>query len=291
MSPAADLVLRPALGGCAGLGVYVCVRSLRAEPLAQRIETWRARLQPGAAQRHRWSAVGSWAERPRARALRADLEVMERSAAAHGVQRTAGAGLAGTLAVLVAAIGALMGVRPSSSVVAPAVVGSVVIGFFVPDLRLHRAAAQRRTDVVSALSGFLDLVTVLLAGGAGMETALHAAARAGDGWTFEQLRRMLVAARSTRRSVWVVCAELGRRMAVPELVELGAALQLAGEEGARIAQTLATRAEVLRGRVLAGVESAAESASERMGLPTVLMFVGFLVLLGYPAAQIILQSS
>jgi hypothetical protein len=36
---------------------------------------------------------------------------------------------------------------------------------------------------------------------------------------------------------------------------------------------------------MARVEADAQSASERMGLPTVLMFVAFLALLGYPAVQ------
>lgn len=287
----AELVLRPVLGACAGLGVYVVVHSLRVEPLAQRVDAWRARLQPGPGPQHRWGALTSWAEHPRARVLRADLEVMDRSPAAHALQRLVGAALGGAIVVLAAVVSSVVSDVPTPAVLVAAVAGSAALGFFVPDLRLRRAAVRRRTDVVSALSGFLDLVTVLLAGGAGMETALHAAARAGDGWTFEQLRRMLVAARSTRQSVWAVCGELGQRIAVPELVELGAALQLAGEEGARIAHTLSTRADVLRARVLAGVEAAAQSASERMGLPTVLMFVGFLVLLGYPAAQIILRSS
>ena len=39
------------------------------------------------------------------------------------------------------------------------------------------------------------------------------------------------------------------------------------------------------------MELDAVAASERMGLPTVLMFFAFLVLLGFPAAQIILASS
>jgi hypothetical protein len=38
------------------------------------------------------------------------------------------------------------------------------------------------------------------------------------------------------------------------------------------------------------IEADAQAATERMGLPTVLMFVGFMVLLGYPALQQIVRA-
>ena len=98
-------------------------------------------------------------------------------------------------------------------------------------------------------------------------------------------------ARSTRRSIWSCLSDLGDELGISALRELGASVQLAGQQGARIASSLATRAASLRGHLLARIEAEAQSASERMGLPTVLMFVGFLVLLGYPAVQIILGAS
>ena len=39
---------------------------------------------------------------------------------------------------------------------------------------------------------------------------------------------------------------------------------------------------------LAEMEATAQSATERMSLPVVLLFTGFLVLLGYPAMSLIL---
>ena len=43
----------------------------------------------------------------------------------------------------------------------------------------------------------------------------------------------------------------------------------------------------MRAKQLAEVEADANAATERMGLPMVLLFMGFLVLLGYPAMQMI----
>lgn len=65
--------------------------------------------------------------------------------------------------------------------------------------------------------------------------------------------------------------------------ELAAAAALAGSEGARVKNSLATKAATLRGHLLAESESDAASATERMSLPVVTLFGGFLLFLGYPA--------
>ena len=283
-------------GAVAGFGCYVVARSLRRPELASAINRLgrSQSVAPGTSQplvdtlgagRLAARIAGRFSE-----SHHQDLAVLDRDALAHGLRKVIGAlcgvGTGIALAALTAAAGAA---GPLFTLVLIVIGGAG--GFLLPDRQLRVAARHRRTDAVAALSAYLDLVNVLLAGGAGLETALHAAAESGDGWAFEQLRAMLTTARSTRQSVWVCCAELGRRVGIQELVELSASVQLAGQQGARIAQSLSARAQSLRNHVLADIEEQAQSASERMGLPTVLLFVGFLFLLGYPAAQIILGSS
>lgn len=163
-------------------------------------------------------------------------------------------------------------------------------GFVLPDVLLKSHAATRRRSFEHALSSYVDLVNVLLAGGAGVESALEAAAEAGDGPTFQELRSALVRSRTMRRSHWDVFAELGDALGVEPLSELAASMQLAGEQGARVRLSLAAKAASLRARQMGQIEAAAESASERMGLPVAAMFLGFLVFLGYPAIQQIINS-
>ena len=67
-------------------------------------------------------------------------------------------------------------------------------------------------------------------------------------------------------------------------------MRLAGEQGARIKLSLAAKAAALRSHQMARIEADAQAATERMGLPTVLMFLGFMVLLGYPAMHQILGA-
>ena len=144
-------------------------------------------------------------------------------------------------------------------------------------------AERRRADMDLAVAVFLDLVNVLLAGGAGVETAILAAAEAGDGWGFSQIRLSLARSQSARQSYWDGLRELGQAVGVESLEEVANSVQLAGEHGARVRQSLSGKALALRHRNLARIEHDAQRRTEQMGLPVVVLFMGFILLVGYPA--------
>jgi tight adherence protein C len=77
---------------------------------------------------------------------------------------------------------------------------------------------------------------------------------------------------------------------VDELSELAASVALAGTEGAKVRASLAAKATSLRTHELAEAETADQAATERMSLPVVLLFAGFLVFLGYPAVEKVLTG-
>ncbi len=168
-------------------------------------------------------------------------------------------------------------------VIALLCLGTPCIAWLVPIRQVATAAKIRRCDMDLAVAVYLDLVNVLLAGGAGVETAMLAAAGAGDGWSFEQIRLALARAQSSRRSYWDSLRELGQRTQVDSLEEVAHSVQLAGEHGARIRQSLTAKAHALRARNLARIEHEAEQRTEHMGLPMVVLFLGFILLVGYPA--------
>jgi Flp pilus assembly protein TadB len=168
---------------------------------------------------------------------------------------------------------------------------TAIAGFVLPDVIVRRAAVARRDGFRHALSSYLDLVNVVLAGGAGIETALRAAADAGDGWAFTELRAALDRAQFTRVSPWDVFNDMGDELGIPELSELSASARLAGEQGARVKSSLVAKAASLRGHEMARIEAAAQSASERMAIPTVLLFTAFIVFIGYPALAVIVGGS
>jgi tight adherence protein C len=163
-----------------------------------------------------------------------------------------------------------------------------VVFFFVPDLTLRSEANARRDSFRHALGSFLDLVVISLAGGAGVESALRDAAAIGRGWAFGQLRNALDVATLTGETPWAALTRLGDELGINELAELSASVSLAGTEGARVRDSLAVKATSLRDHALAQAESEAQADTEAMALPVVLLFVGFLILIGYPAVSSVL---
>jgi Flp pilus assembly protein TadB len=212
-----------------------------------------------------------------------DLRVTDRTAERHATEKLTAAVVGATAPILFTALAVAAGVAVPLGLVAVAALGFAAAGFVLPDQLLRDTARRRRDGLRHALSAYLDLVNVLLAGSAGTETALAAAADAGDGWAFAELRVCLVRARARRQSPWEAFSALGAELGVNELQELAASVRLAGEQGAKIKESLAAKAASLRGQQLARAEAVAHAASERMAVPNVVMFVGFLAFAGYPA--------
>jgi len=150
-------------------------------------------------------------------------------------------------------------------------------------LAIRRRAASARNDADLAVSAFLDLVTIMLAGGAGLETALVSAASCGDGWVFSRIRDCLARAQSSRRDLWTELREWGRASGIESLVEMANSVEIAGEHGARIRASLIAKSRSLRSRNIARIEHEAGRRTEQMGLPIVAMFIGFVVFVSYPA--------
>lgn len=169
-------------------------------------------------------------------------------------------------------------------------VGGGVAGFLLPDLRVRKHAERRRSEFRHALSTFLDLVVISLAGGAGVDSALNGAVSIGHGWAFHHLQRALATARLTRSTPWSTLGELGRELDITELTELAASVSLAGTEGAKVRNSLTAKAAALRAHQLTDAEGQANGATERLSLPMMALFLGFLAFIAYPAVTQILNG-
>ncbi|WP_444963394.1 type II secretion system F family protein [Nocardiopsis sp. M1B1] len=185
----------------------------------------------------------------------------------------------------------LLGFFPSTALAVALWALFAVVAWFAPDLSLRDEANKRREQMRRALASFADLVVVSLAGGAGVNGALADAGAAGNGWAMVRIRDSLREAVLRRQPPWTALRDLGERYDTSEFAELSASLQLAGADGARIRSSLASKSKTLRTQFLSEMDAEAQSATERMSLPVVLLFVGFLALLGYPAMSHILFSS
>lgn len=287
------------LGAGIGGGLYLCVRAVLPRPapieavLAGLSRPGRSIVSGPAVPTSLSDHVGQTALRVLEAAGRdphraqQELELVDRTSERHALDKLIAA-LAGLLMPnLVAMALTTMGLALPIGLIAILSIATMAVGFVMPDYLLRDEAEKRRRAFRHALSSYLDLVNVLLAGGAGIETALYAAADAGDGWGYQTIRGELRRARLTGRSPWDTFAALADRLGINELAELAASVSLAGSHGARIRASLAAKADTLRGHQIAETEAAAEAATERMTVPVAVLLFGFLIFIAYPAiAQI-----
>jgi Flp pilus assembly protein TadB len=222
--------------------------------------------------------------------VRRDLAVLDRSPERHLAEKLTLALVGLLFAPAITALLLLGGAHLSLTVPLWASLILMVGGFVLPDLGIRSDAARRRRDFRHALGSFLDLVVVALAGGGGVETALGDAASIGNNRAFALIRRALDGARLARETPWSALGRLGTELGIGELSELAASVSLAGTEGAKVRASLAAKAASLRTHELAEAETADQAATERMSLPIVMLFAGFLFFIGFPAVERVLTG-
>lgn len=272
-----------------GAGVWVCARALWPEPRPLRVAAAEVRMPRAARDPTSAGELATWIRRvawrlaggtsPR---MAADLAVTGRSAVRHTLDKlgylVAGVLIGGLASAVLPLVGGGASWYPLAATVALA-----AVGFVAPDLALRSQAQGARRRWSHALTVYVDIVAISLAGGAGVDDALYGAASAGQGPEFDALGAALLAARTRRRTLWNALDELGRQLDVTALRELAASIDLAGETGSRIRETLLAKAKAMRNRQLADAETDAQRATETMGVAPALMAVAAVVLIGYPA--------
>lgn len=222
--------------------------------------------------------------------VRTDLAIMNRPFAVHlGTKVLLGLGAlvwfpltAGTLA--------FAGIGFGTTTPAALTLAGAVFAFFIPDFALRSEAEERRRDFRHVVGSFLDLVAMNLAGGRGLPEALMAASTVGDHWAMARIRQALSNARVVGITPWEGVSRLGKELGVEELRDLASALALAGDEGAKIKQSLMARAESMRRKELADVEGQAGERSQSMLVAQLLICASFLLFLAYPATSQIMNS-
>lgn len=170
------------------------------------------------------------------------------------------------------------------------VVGSIA-GWAMAIYELNESAEKARQEFRHAVSIYLELAAVALAGGAGPAEAMRVAAVHGEGRAFSLIDSAIAASEAQRISPYIALKDLGRQLGVAELEEVGNAMSLADEKGAPIRSTLNTKASSVTFRLLNAEQAAAESRSVTMSLPSVLMLAGFLIFLMYPFLEALVSTT
>ncbi|MFG3291244.1 type II secretion system F family protein [Streptomyces sp. NPDC048179] len=306
-----NLTMPIVVGVILGLGVYALIRALmpaKRSAVAQvaRIDAMRARgaAYESARQTRDTGRLGSlraevgdrvaefyrqqgWEQR----SLRADLAVLDRSWEKFLATKVllAAAGL--IFGPFLFAVVYTMGFGHSPVIPVWLSLACAALFFFLPDLEVRRDAAEKRRDLRRVIGAYLDLVSMSLAGGRGLPEALMAAAEVSDGWANQRIRNALSDARITGVSQWQALGALGEELGVEELKDLSASLALVADDGAKVRESLASRAETMRHRELAEIEGSAGEKSQSMLVAQLLLCAGFLVFLIFPAAMRVFQVS
>ncbi len=199
------------------------------------------------------------------------------------------------LRLLLAAAGA---VGPSLALMAltRSVVRSLVVGIAgallcaeLPRFWLHRRMSQRRKEITLALPDALDMLTVCVDAGLGLEGAFL---RIGQNWDHalaQEFRRAVM-----EMGVGISWREAMRnvvyRTDVPDLSSLVAVLLQADQLGFSISDTLHAQSQQLRIRRRQRIQEAARAAPFKMLFPMVffIMPATFAVILG-PAIPVIME--
>lgn len=221
--------------------------------------------------------------------VRADLAILERSWQQFLTTKV-GLGAAGFLfGPLVFGAAQLLGLHLTPIVPLWLALTFGGLFFILPDLEVRREATAKRDAMRRVVGAYLDLVSMNLAGGRGLPEALMSAAEIGDSWALRRIRDCLTDARLTGVPQWTALGRLGTDLGLKELTDLGAALTLVADDGAKVRSSLASRAETMRHRELAEMEGKAGARSQSMLVAQLLLCTGFMIFILYPAVTQIFQ--
>ena len=193
------------------------------------------------------------------------------------------AAVAGLVLALVMLVGLQLAAGIALPVGSPLVLALAAAAGFYMLPNLEAQAAGRRDDFRRALGAYLDLVALEMAGAAAPAQALTSAARVGAGWPMALLRDTLYRATRSGNDQWTALTELGERIGVAELRDLGSLVRLVEHDGARVRATLSARAATMRRRELTDAEGKAAERDVSMSVAQLVVVAGFVVFLGYPA--------
>jgi len=112
----------------------------------------------------------------------------------------------------------------------------------------------------------------------------------GGGWSMSRIRDALANARITGQTPWQALGGLAEEVKVDELRDLSTALSLVADDGAKVRESLTARAASLRRREISDLEGKAGERSQSMLIAQMLLCVGFLLFILYPAALAVFNA-
>lgn len=169
--------------------------------------------------------------------------------------------------------------------------GAAAVGFFLPDLWLQGKVNRRQKEIRRALPDALDLLTVCVEAGLGLDAAM---ARVRDKWDNEIATifdRVLIEMQlgKLRRDA---LRDMATRVGIPELSSFVAAVIQSEQLGVSMANVLRIQSDAMRVKRRQLAEEEAQKAPIKMLFPMAfLIFPSLLIVLLGPAAIILMTST
>lgn len=161
-------------------------------------------------------------------------------------------------------------------------IAGIVVGFFLPDLRVKERAGEARDDFMHALAAYLNLTRSLIAAGIHDSGALALAAQHGEGHAFAEIATAIDWANTTGRPPHVGLARLAHDAGLQDLGHVAATLSLANQQGATPTTAFKSASEQITTRMRFAARSEAEAATTKMTFPSALLGAGFFMYLAIP---------
>nr|WP_230686977.1 type II secretion system F family protein [Catellatospora vulcania] len=277
------LALGVAGGAVAGFGLYLLV--MQFVPATPALGPALRRLHPGvdphyAAPTEVPIVDGDWLSRLRLPA--ADLAILDRTPERH-VTGVALSGLLGLVLPVVVTVVLVVTGRSVPVVVPVALTLGLALGMgALAHYDMLNKAKAARAEFVRALCTYSTLTAHQVRSGHGAVEAMERSARICDGWPYVRLRTALLSAQLQMRAPWDELKGLATAIGVVELTSFADIMRSAGNDGAQVYQTLRAQSASLRDQIRVRALEVAKTRTSKLDIPSTMMIMILLVLVGYP---------
>jgi tight adherence protein C len=166
-----------------------------------------------------------------------------------------------------------------------------VVGWTGHGRRIRDRAERAREELRYALVSYLQQVSLLRSGGAGIATALTLPAQVlDDSWAMRRVRDELAVAERAGEMPWEGLRRFGQQIDLDELSDLSSIAITAGQDGGTVVGTLLARAESLRDELLADEHADAHRATGQMSTPGAVQVFLIAAWVLFPAGAALLSS-
>lgn len=168
--------------------------------------------------------------------------------------------------------------------------GAAIFGFFLPDLWLKSKIDRRQKEIRKALPDALDLLTICVEAGLGLDAAID---RVQEKWDnelsliFARVLREMQLGKLRREAL----RDMASRVGIPEITSFVAAIIQSEQLGVSMANVLRIQADAMRVKRRQLAEEEAQKAPIKMLFPMAfLIFPSLMIVLLGPAGIILMTS-